>query len=337
MFNLLPGTIGDSRWFKSGVAALLFVAVAFCQTAWADNPRIAVSKSPLSLPFFVAKEKNLFAKHGVEPQLIECIGGNRCVQELVDGKVDMATSSELPFMFTVHAGKPITLITTFVNNKDDMKFLVRKSAAPEGIKSLAGKRVGYVSKSASHYFMDVFLLYHGLDPRTVVPVALRADELAGALAKGEVDAISVWEPWGQVALEMGGSKVEVVSSPRLYNQTFNLLVGNEYRLAESKRISAVLMALEDAIQLIKKNPDEAMRTMARVTGVSMAIVKAAWPTYRFELSLQQSLLTTIQGQARWAKREGHVAATNTDPEFLDFIDSSLLRKLNPSAVDFVYR
>lgn len=329
-----------TRSFKAPrcwVAVVLFTVSAFCQLAWADNPRIAVSKSPLSLPLFVAKEKNLFAKHGVEPVFVECMGGNKCMQELLDGKVDMATSSELPFMFAVHQGKPITLIGTFVNNKDDMKFLVRKSAVPDGIKSLAGKRVGYVSKASSHYFMDVFLLYHGLDPRTIVPVALRADELAIALAKGEVDAISVWEPWGQVALELGGSKVEAVASPRLYSQTFNLMVGNEYRLAESKRITAVLIALSEAIRFIKKNPDEAMRIAARDAGVSLDVVKAVWPTYRFELSLQQSLLTTLQGQARWATREGHVESTNSDPEFLNFIDSSLLKKLKPSAVDFVYR
>lgn len=291
----------------------------------------------MSLPLFVAKEKNMFAKYGVKPVFVDCVGGNRCMQELVDGKVDIATASELPFMFAVHESKPIGLVATFVNNKDDMKFLVRKSAVPKGIKSLAGKRIGYVAKASSHYFMDVFLLYHGLDPRTIVPVAMRADELAPALAKGQVDAISVWEPWGQVALEMGGSKVEVVPSPRLYSQSFNLLVGNDYRVVESKRITAVLMALDEAIQFIKKNPDEAMRILARDAGISLEITQAVWSSYRFDLSLQQSLLTTLQGQARWAKREGHVASTNPDPEFLNFIDSSLLKKFKPSAVDFVYR
>ena len=61
-----------------------------------------------------------------------------------------------------------------------------------------------------------------------------------------------------------------------------------------------------------------------------------WPTYRFELSLQQSLLTTLQGQARWAQREGHVNKALGEPEFLNFIDASLLRKLSAKAVDYVY-
>lgn len=318
--------------------AIAFVILSFFSTiSWADGPRIAVSKSPLSLPLFVAKEKNLFAKHQVDPVFVECMGGNRCMQMLLDSRVDMATASELPFMFAAYRAEPITLIATMVNNKDDMKFLVRKSAAPKGIQSLAGKRVGFVKHASSHYFMDVFLLYQGLDPRSIVPVPMRADELAAALAKGDVDAISVWEPWGHIALEMGGSKVEVVTSPRLYSQTFNLLVDNTYRVAELTRITSVLLALNDAIQFIKKNPQEAKRILARDAGLAPEIVDVLWPTYRFELSLNQSLITTLQGQARWAKREGHVEPLPVDPKLMSFIDSSLLKKINPNFVDFVYR
>ncbi len=304
--------------------------------AWANEPRIAVSKTPLSLPFFVAKEKNLFAAQKIEPILVECLGGTRCVKELTEGRVDMATSSELPFMFAAFEGRPISLLSTFVSNKDDMKFLVRKSALKGDIKALVGKRIGFVEKSASHYYMDLFLLYKGVDPKSTVPVPMGVDALANALSKGEVDAISVWEPWGQTALRMGGGDVAVLDAPRLYSQTFNLLVGNEYRLANSRKSIAVLSALDDAIQFIKKNPDEAKRILARDVGLDSETVKAVWPTYQFELTLQQSLLSTVQGQARWARREGHVVPTLAEPEFLNFIDSSPLRKIKPSAVDFVY-
>jgi ABC-type nitrate/sulfonate/bicarbonate transport system substrate-binding protein len=317
-------------------SVMLFAFAGLHPLAWANEPRIAVSKSPLSLPFFVAKEKNLFAAHKVEPVLVECLGGIRCVKELTEGRVDMATSSELPFMFAAFEDKPISLVSTFVTNKDDMKFLVRKSALKGDAKALVGKRIGYVEKSASHYYMDLFLLYKGVDPKSTLPVPMGVDALANALAKGEVDAISVWEPWGQIALRMSGGDVAVLDSPRLYSQTFNLLLGNEYRLTHLRKSIAVLSALDDAIQFIKKNPDEAKRILARDVGLDAETVKAVWPTYQFELSLQQSLLSTVQGQARWARREGHVAAKLAEPEFLNFIDSSLLRKIKPNAVDFVY-
>lgn len=316
---------------------VLFCAfMGLSSSAWASEPRIAVSKTPLSLPFFVAKEKNLFVKHKVEPVLIECIGGNRCVKELTEGRADMATSSELPFMFAAFQGKPISLLTTFNTNKDDMKFVARKTAVNSGTKSLVGKRIGYVEKASSHYYMDLLLLYHGIDPKTTVPVAMGADALPGALKRGEVDAISVWEPWGHIALNLGGADIVVIDTPKLYSQTFNLLVGNEYRLAQTRKSTAVLSALDEAIQFIKKNPDEAKRIMARDAGIDSETVKAAWHTYQFELTLRQSLLSTVQGQARWARREGHVAPNLSEPEFLNFIDSSLLRKVKPDAVDFVF-
>jgi ABC-type nitrate/sulfonate/bicarbonate transport system substrate-binding protein len=315
---------------------MLWVLTGFSSLGCANEPRIAVSKTPLSLPFFVAKEKNLFSRYKIEPVLIECLGGIRCAKELTEGRVDMATASELPFMFAVFEGKSISLLSTFVTNKNDMKFLVRTSVLKGGTKALVGKRIGYVEKSASHYYMDLFLLYHGIDPKTTVPVSMGVDGLAAALGKGEVDAISVWEPWGQMAMKLGGEEVAVIDAPKLYSQTFNLLVSNEYRLAQVRKSIAVLSALDEAIQFIKKNPEESRRIMAREVGIDAETVKAVWPTYQFDLTLQQSLLSTVQGQARWARREGHVGATLAEPEFLNFIDSTLLRKVKPNAVDFVY-
>ena len=326
------------RFFFARILAIVLCTwTGFGSFAVAAEPRIAVSKSPLSLPFFVAKEKALFAKYKVEPVLVECVGGNRCMKELVDGRVDMATSTELPFMFAVFEAAPITLIATFVTNKDDMRFIVRKSVLQQGgVKSLAGKRVGYVEKASSHYYRDLFLLYHGVDPQSIVPVPMGGEALAKALANGEVDAISVWEPWGHAALKLGGPDVALGQAPRLYSQAFNLIARNEYRASQASRISAVLAALNEAIQFIKKNPEEAKRILVRGAGVDPEIVKIMWPTYQFELSLQQSLITTVQGQARWARRESHVNKSLAEPEFLNHIDASLLRKLSAKAVDYVY-
>ena len=319
------------------IFSLLFCALAgLCSIAWSGEPRIAVSKTPLSLPFYVAQEKNLFASHKVKPVLIECLGGNRCVKEMVEGRADMATASELPFMFEVFEGKPVTLISTFANNKDDLKFVVRKEAIKSGVKALVGKRIGFVKHTASHYYMDLMLLYYGIDPQSVVAVPMPPEAFALALSKGEVDAVSSWEPWAYAARGLGGSAVTVLDSPKLYSQTFNLLASNDYRLAQQRKVIGVLGALDDAIQFIRKNPEEARQILARDVGMDPEVIKAVWPHYQFELSLQQSLLTTLQGQARWARREGHVNSSLADPEFLNFIDPDLLRKIRPNAVDFVY-
>lgn len=320
-----------------GLSVFVFICLLVVSPrAQANEVRIAVSKSPLSLPFFVAKEKDLFAKHNVKTALIECLGGNKCMKELNEGRVDMATASELPFMFAAFDLKPINLIATFVTNKDDMKFVVRKSVIKGGVSSLLGKRVGFVERASSHYYMDLVLLYHGIDPRSVVPVPMGAGALAGALNNGEVDAISVWEPWGQVALDMGGDTLEVLHVPKLYSQTFNLMVSNEFRQIQPRQISAILLALDEAIRFIKSNPEDAKRIMARDAGIDQRTVSASWNTHQFELSLQQSFLTTVQGQARWAMREGHVGEKVGEPEFFNFIDPSFLRKHRPSSVDFVY-
>ncbi|HEX4918080.1 MAG TPA: ABC transporter substrate-binding protein [Limnobacter sp.] len=323
--------------FKNLVCPVLVMwASCLVLPASAAEPRLAVSKTPLSLPFFVARDKGLFEKYKLKPVWVECMGGNRCMKEMLEGRVDMATSSELPFMFAAFDGRPVSLVTTFVNNKDDMKFVVQKSVVQKGIKNLIGKRIGFVERSSSHYYMDLFLLYQGIDPKAVVQVPMNADQLASALANQEVDAISVWEPWSHIALSLGGNAVRVLDAPRLYTQTFNLSVNNDYKQANLAKVGAMVEVLRDANAFIQRNPEEAQRIMARDTGLSLEFVKLAWNTHMFELSLQQSLLSTLQGQARWAVQENHIKAGRPEPEFLNYIDSSFLRRVAPNAVDFVF-
>ena len=101
-------------------------------------------------------------------------------------------------------------------------------------------------------------------------------------------------------------------------------------------LSAAFHEVEVGLHIPPRTKGRPYRIMVRDAGVEPDMVEAVWPIYRFELSLQQSLLTTVQGQARWAKREGHVQSSLPEPEFLNSIDASLLRKVKPSAVDFVF-
>lgn len=304
--------------------------------ASASELRLAVSKSPLSLPFFVAREQKLFEKHNVKLRWIECLGGNRCIKDLVEDRADMATSSELPFMFALMDGNPITMVATFATAKDDMKFIANRNAVTNGVAGLKGKRIGFVARASSHYYKDLFLLYNGLDPKEVVHVPMNADKLPNALLGGEVDAISVWEPWGQITLNRGAAQVVLLEAPKLYTQTFNLSVSNSYLVSGKAELRRLLQAIQEANLFIKTRPAEAKAIMAHSAGLETDLVEGVWPTLLFQLSLQHSLLSTLQGQTRWAKREGHVPQGTPEPDFLNFIDPTHLRQVVPNAVDFAY-
>lgn len=324
-----------STWIYSLLLALLLAA----QSAdAADVVRIAVPPTVMSLPVYVATERKFFEKHQVNPVLIECSSGQDCIKALGQGKADLASSSELPVMFAAYDNNPISVLATLVTNKDDLKVLVSRNLLQNGRLSLAGKRIGYVPKSSSHYYMDTFLLFKGVDPQQVIKVPMAASELPQALQQGRVDAISIWEPMAEQALQLGGRDIVQVDAPRLYTQTFNVSVRNQFKNKHAAQVRGVMKALSEAVDYIRDYPSRAQALLLRKKMVSQEHIEKNWNDYTFRMTLQQSLVSTLQGQARWAMREGHVQNNlPKEPEYLNYIDASFLREHKSDQVDFVYR
>lgn len=323
-----------SHWIYAVLLALLLAA----QSAEAGEVRIAVAKSPLALPFYVAMENGLFDKHRVDVEVTDCVSGSECLELLDSRLVHMATSTELPVMFAGFDNKDLSVVSTFATNKSGLQFLASRSVMRNNQVRFEGLRVGYAPKTTSHYFMDLFLLFKGVDTQNVIKVPMPADELSQALLDGQVDAAVMWDPWVQDALDRGGDRIVQLQVPKLYTQTFNLIVANDVKVSEPLKVQAVMNVLDEAIQFIHSYPSRAQFIMRKYTGWSQNHVKASWHRYAFRLGLQQSLLTTLQGQARWAKREGHAFTPSGQvPEYLNYIDGSFLRERKTIPVDFVYR
>ncbi|MEW6204558.1 MAG: ABC transporter substrate-binding protein [Pseudomonadota bacterium] len=324
-----------STWVFSLLLAFLLAAQS---AEAAQSVRFAVPQTPMSLPFYVAAERKFFEKYQVKPVLVECKSGRDCVQALGRNEADVASSSELPVMFAAFEDSPISVLATFASNKDNLKFLVSSSSLHNGKLDLAGKRIGYVPKSASHYYMDIFLLFKGIDPKQVIKVPMAVSELPKALSKGSVDAISIWEPWAEKILRQEGGDIALVPAPRLYTQTFNVSVRNEFKHSQTSAVHGVMKALDDAVNYIRDYPSRAQSTLLRHNLATQEYIESNWPVYTFRMTLQQSLVSTLQGQARWAKREGHVrSGVAREPEYLNYIDASFLREHKSDHVDFVYR
>lgn len=324
-----------STWIYSLLLALLLAAQ---RADAADTVRIAVPPSPMSLPFYVAIERKFFEKYQIKPVLVECSSGQECVRALGKGQADLASSSELPVMFAAFDNHPISVLATLVTNKDDLKFLVSRHSIEQGQLNLHGKRIAYVPKSASHYYMDTFLMFKGVDTRDVVKVPMDAAVLTKALLQGRVDAIAIWEPLAEQALQLGGGEIVQVGAPRLYTQTHNVSVRNQFKTKNSAQVRGALKALDEAIDYIRDYPSRAQALLLRKNLASQEHIRKNWNHYTFRMTLQQSLVTSLQGQARWAKREGHVGNSLVkEPEYLNYIDASFLREHKSDHVDFVYR
>ena len=313
--------------------ALALLLVAPVLAGAAEPLVLALSRTPLSLPFFVAESEGYFAAEGVPVRINEILGGHRTMQQMLDGQADLATSSEAVVMFTSFKRDDFVLLASFVTSSDDVKVVVRGDSGMTRPEHLAGKRVGTIRSSASNYYLDTLLLLNGTEPRGVSMRYLEPDALVNALKQRELDAISVWQPFAyQAERQIDGARV--LPDGSFYTLSFNLVASRRLLGKRDDDLARVLRALLRAERFIAAEPGKAKRLLQDRLKLDAAYVDWMWPRYRYRVRLDQSLLTTLESEARWARLEGLVPGTTT-PNYLRFIHAAPLRRASAGAVGIV--
>jgi NitT/TauT family transport system substrate-binding protein len=117
----------------------------------------------------------------------------------------------------------------------------------------------------------------------------------------------------------------------VYALSFNLTAPRRLAAARRDEFARLLGALQRAEALIEREPARAQAILRARLGVDQRFVDWVWPGLEFRLGLDQALLKTLESEARWALREGHVPRAPM-PDYLRFIDPAPLAGANPTAV-----
>ncbi len=317
------------------VRAAFFLSLLLSSFAAHAAPlRIGVSETLLSLPLYVAEAKGFFQKRGVNVEFVHCIGGNRCVKNMLEGQTELATATELPVVFNSFLRNDFAILSSFVSVSNDLKVLARTDAKITEPGKLRDKTLGYVKGGASQYVLDLVLVYNGIDPDTVKLKAITPETALTALANKEVDALCIWEPFAsRIELELG-TDVQLVPIPKLYTETFNLIAMQSTIKARPQELERIVQALKDSTQFIQTHPEKAKALAAKRLRVPVTLIDKIFDDYRFRLSLNRSLPRTMEGQGRWAQREGHVPINLPQPNYTSFLYPAFLKTVDPSAVSF---
>ena len=290
--------------------------------------KIALSTTPLSAPFYIAKAKGFFKIAGVNVQLIEMPGGDKCFTALQNKEVDLATTSNSVIMFNGFKHTNFEVLTSFVESDNDIKIITLEKNKITTPHELTGKSVGIVKGSASEYFLHTWLTVSGVDSTGISTKTYDVNKLPEMLDKGEVDAISVWEPYAFKAKKLI-QPTQIMETKGLYNLSFNL-VRLKSNTAKNDSQEKILEALNKAVHFIAINPEASQLILRRHLKLSQNFVDWVWQDYRFKLSLHPSLITSLENQARWAIASGLVEQT-TLPDFKNLISPNTLNTVNQNA------
>jgi NitT/TauT family transport system substrate-binding protein len=282
-----------------------------------------------------AERQGYFAEHGLQVKVLGFSSGKASLQAVLDGKADVATVADIPIVFAAMDGTPVKVLATLFRTSRDHGILGRRDRGVLTPASLKGKRIGVSQGTSGHFTLDVFLNWQRMQGREVTMINYKPEELGQALQRGDVDAISGWEPFlGATRKQLGETAVSF-SGEQAYESIYNLVALQRFTSERTAAIPRLLQALAEGSDWCARSPHEAHRLLPSTARLSRAEVLAAWPTYHFGLEMDQSLLLALEDRARWAIRN-HLASSRDVPNFLDNMYLEGMVEVQPNAVTVIH-
>ena len=292
---------------------------------------IAVSRTPLSAPIYIADSLGFFSEAGLKVELIEKNGGNLTFTLMMDGAADFATSSDSVMMLNSFKSDDFENLATFVQSNHDIKVLTKSATGIHDIKGLRGKRIAIIQGSASEYFLDMMLAIAGVERSSVELINLPVSEMTLALENRHVDAIVVWEPFAFKAMKQLDDEAVLLSESNLYELTFNLLTKKSTTVNSGEKAEKLLAALKKAVEYIHQHESEAQLILKERLHLDQEFIAWIWGEYLYDLTLRQSLLLSLENEARWAISRG-LTDKHDVPDFRNFMNPKPLKAVSQYSV-----
>jgi NitT/TauT family transport system substrate-binding protein len=286
----------------------------------------------LASPIWIAADKGYFQEEGLQVEIKTFSSGKATFQALLnDHSIDLATAAQTPLVYNSFQNRDYAIIGRIVNSDNEVKILARQDKGLKTPGDLKGKKIGITLGTSSHFFLGLFLLNYHLRMADVKMIDLEQTHLSEALIQGQVDAIVTWEPFSFLARKALGEKAMLFPSQGLYRLDYYLIARNDFIKNHPEVLRRFLRAVEKGEVFIKKNENEAIDILCTKLKIDREATRANWHDLRFRMSLDQSILVSLEDHARWAILN-KIMDVETIPNYLAYIYPEALRAIKPEAI-----
>lgn len=311
-----------------------FIALAvlgLCKTAVAqDKLTLAQNQSPISGVSIVAKQKKFFDKHGLDVTVASFTTGKQCLDTVVGGGADIATTAEAPTTAAAMSGQKIAFLARI--NHSDLKTLTAASAGIKSMQDLKGKRLAYTAGTGGEVYTLALLKKAGLGKDDVQLINLRPQDMVNAMASASIDAYNTWEPHITNGKKTLGAKVAEIDTSGVYAETFNIVVTQDLLAKRRPAVLAFLKALIDAEEWMKANREESIGIIADFVGMKREDLAAVYDNFVYDVVLDDRTLSVLNQHATWRLSSGNAPTGATMPDFRKVIVAEPLRSIAPTRV-----
>lgn len=322
------------RFLKNSftVLAVMVASAATGYEASAEvmKARMAMNLSPISGVTIIAQNKGFFKKQGLEITISNFTSGKQCLNTVIGGAAEIATTAEAPTTAAAMSKQPIAFLARM--EYSDLKTLTATKSDIKTKEGLKGKKIAFTAGTGSEVYTITLLKAAGLTKKDVTLVNLRPQDMLPALTAGSIDAYNTWEPHVSNGKKALGSKVAEIDTKSIYAETFNIVVMKSYLKKNPVLIDKFLRALIDAEKWMKENPEDAITIIAKTVNMKRETLAAIWKDYVYKVVLDDKQVNILKAHAQWRLSSGNHPPKAKMPDFSKVIVSGPLKKIDPSRV-----
>jgi len=214
------------------------------------------------------------------------------------------------------------------------------TVAPEALRmgakaDLKGKTIALTFGTNQPYMLDALLQVNKIPNESVTRLNLNNQEIKLSLQQGRVDgAILYGANLAQIQTDMGAGLIRLPDVDAFASHSI-LAARASYVDSHPQEVQRALRALDAAIRSMRADPAAASRIVGAQFKLSEANAIKVLDNAEFSLKLDQSLLLSLDDQARWAIGQGLVRAGPV-PNFVKFIKPAPLQAVLPAAVQIIH-
>jgi NitT/TauT family transport system substrate-binding protein len=300
-----------------------------------ETLRLALASTPHAALLHLAAAKGYFEDEGLDVALVPVSHGKAALDLLSEGKVDLGAAAEVPFVISVLHGEPVSIVASMLGVSTEMAVVARRDRGIVAPADLLGRRIGVTMGTSAEYFLWAFLIRHKLPPEGVTMLPLPPGEIARELARGNIDAASVWQPVRLQAETALGDAATTFTAPVAYTVTHVVVGRDAYLNSHPEAMRKLVRALLKAERYNRDRPEAALATVADRLGLDVQALRPSWQDLSFKVNLLQSHLITLEEQARWAIARGH-SQIGSVPNFTSHLYLDALLAEEPDRITVVH-
>lgn len=298
---------------------------------------IVVAYSPFESTalFWIALDQQFFSRNGITVGLRKYDSGAASLGGMLKGEADISVGpTEFPVVRMAFQKERMAIIGNA--DKGEYIYLIgRKDRGIEKTSDLKGKKVGTAFGTIAQFYLGRYLELNGIRAQDLTLVDLKTPaEWVEAIASGDVDVVVLAQPDANIVKERLGANG--FFWPAQSGQFLHgLMVStDDWVTNHPELVRRFLESVAQAEDYAFRNPTESKDIVQKALNLDTGYMDTVFNQNQFTLSLDQSLITAMEDEARWMI-ENNLTSEKAVPNFLDDIHEDTLKSIKPEAVRII--